>query len=96
MTSQLDKGWGVALVLLDLSAASYTINPDRMINTLERHIGVKGAALNWFSNYLNKRNQRIRIGMTVSKPATLSRGVPQCSGLDPVLFTASTIPIAAI
>ena len=96
ISDQLDKGRGVALVLLDLSAASDTINPDGVINTLEQHIGVKGVALSWFRNYLNKRNQRIRIGMTVSKPATLSSGVPQGSVLGPVLFTTYTIPIAAI
>ena len=96
ISDQLDKGRGVALVLLDLSAAFDTINPDGVINTLEQHIGVKGVALSWFRNYLNKRNQRIRIGMTVSKPATLSRGVPQGSVLGPVLFTTYTIPIAAI
>ena len=71
ISDQLDKGRGVALVLLDLSAAFVTINPDGGINTLEQHIGVKGVALSWFRNHLNKRNQRIRIGMTVSKLATL-------------------------
>ena len=57
---------------------------------------MKGVALSWFRNYLNKINQRIGIGITVSKPATLSRGVPQGSVLGPVLFTTYTIPIAAI
>ena len=91
VSDQLDKGRGVALVLLDLSAAFDTIDPDGVINTLEQHIGVS-----WFRDYLNKINQRIRIGMTVSTPATLSRGVPQGSVLGPVLFTTYTIPIAAI
>ena len=82
--------------LLDISAVFDIINPDVVINTLEHNIGVRGVALSWFKNYLNKRNQRIRIGITVSKPAALSRGVPQGSVLGPVLFTSYTILIAAI
>ena len=54
ISDQLDKGRGVALGLPDLSAAFDTINPDGVINTLEQHIGVKGVALSWFNNYLNK------------------------------------------
>ena len=95
ISDQLDKGRAVALVLLDLSAAFDTINLDGVINTLEHHIGVKGVALSWFKNYLNKRNQRIMIGIAVSKPATLSKGVPRGSVFVPV-FTTYTIPIAAI
>ena len=96
ISDQLDKGRGVALVLLDLSAAFDTINPDGVMNNLEKHIGVKGGALCWLRNYLNKRNQRNRIDMTVSKPAKLSRAVPQGSVMGPALFTAYTIPIAAM
>ena len=93
---ELDKGRSVALVLLDLSAAFDTINPVGVINTLEQHIGVKGVALSWFRNYLNKINQRIRIGITVSKPAKLTRGVPQGFVLGTVLFTTYTMPISTI
>ena len=54
ISDQLDKGrvWH-SMVLLDLSAAFDTINPDGVINTLEQHIDVKSVALSWVRNYLN-------------------------------------------
>ena len=85
----------MALVLLDLDAAFYNMKLDSVINTLEQHTGVKGVALSWFRNYLNKENQ-IRTAMTVSNPATSSKGSPQGSVLGPVLLTTYTIPLAAI
>ena len=45
ISNHLDKGRGVALALLDLSAAFDTINPDGLINTLKQHIDVRGVAL---------------------------------------------------
>ena len=96
ISDQLDKGRGLALFFLYLSAAFDTINPDGVINTREQHISVKEETLSSFRIYLNKRNQRIRTVMTVSKPATLSKCVPQGTILSPVLFTTCTMPIAAI
>ena len=71
ITKELDQDRGVALVLLDLSAAFDTINTRGVIDTLHQQIGVTGVP-------------RIRIGSTTSRPATLSRGVPQGSVLGPV------------
>ena len=96
ITKELDQDRGVALVLLDLSAAFDTINTRGVIDTLHQQIGVTGVPLTWFESYLSKRSQRIRIGGTTSRPATLSRGVPQGSVLGPVLFTSYTIPISSI
>ena len=87
---------GVALVLLDLSAAFDTINTKGVVTTLQQHIGVEGRALAWFEDYLTKRKQRIRIGKFVSDSVRLKQGVPQGFVLGPVLFTAFTIPISAI
>ena len=92
ITKELDQDRDVALVLLDLSAAFDTINTRGVIDTLHQQIGVTGVPLTWFNSYLSKRSQRIRIGGTTSRPATLSRGVPQGS----VLFTSYTIPISSI
>ena len=96
IVKELDQGKGVAMVLLDLSAAFDTINPQGVTDTLQQHIGVNGTPLTWFKDYLANRRQRVRIGSTVSAPMTLTRGVPQGSVLGPVLFTTYTIPLAAI
>ena len=86
----------MALVLLDLSAAFDTINTKGVVTTLQQLIGVEGTALAWFEDYLTKRTKRIRIGKTVSDSERLTRGVPQGSVLGSVLFTAYTLPIAAL
>ena len=96
ITKDLDQDRGVALVLLDLSAAFDTINTRGVIDTLHKQIGVTDVPLTWFKSYLSKRSQRIRIGSTTSRPAILSRGVPQGSVLGPVSFTSYTIPIFSI
>ena len=62
IAKELDENRGVALVLLDLSAAFDTINTKGVVTTLQQHIGVEGTALAWFEDYLTKRTQRIRIG----------------------------------
>ena len=62
---------GVAHVLLDLSAAFDTITKRGVIDTLHQQIGVTGVPLTWFKSYLSKITQRIRIGSTTSKLATL-------------------------
>ena len=96
ITKELDQDRGVALVLLELSAAFDTINTRGVIDTLHQQIGVTGVPLKWFKSYLSKRSQRIRIGSTTSRPATLSRGVSQGSVLGPVSVTSYTIPISSI
>ena len=83
ITKDLDQDRGVALVLLDLSAAFDTINTRGVIDTLHKQIGVTDVP-------------RIRIGSTTSRPAILSRGVPQGSVLGPVSFTSYTIPLFSI
>ena len=96
IAKELDENRGVALALLDLSAAFDTINTKGVDTTPQQHIGVEGIALSWFEDYLTKRTQTIRMGKTVSDSVQLTRGVPQGSVLGSVLFTAYTIPIAAI
>ena len=43
--------------------------------------------MDWFKSYLSDRSQYVRIGSTISAQALkITRGVPQCSILGPLLF----------
>jgi hypothetical protein len=91
----IDDGYGVYLVLLDLSAAFDTINHTILIRHLH-DMGVRDFALKWWSSYLVDRTQSVTIDGVCSQPTILQFGVPQGSVLSPVLFTLYTIPIGLI
>ena len=74
------------LVLLDLSAASDTVNYEVLLKRLHTDVGIRGKALDWFKSYLNGRSQRIAVQGTMSRQFDLERGVPQGSCLGPLLF----------
>ena len=82
----LDMHKHVVLVLLDLSAAFYTIDHDILLIDLHR-IGVRGDALCWLASYLTDRTQCVSVDGHSSHRTRLRHGVPQGSVLGPLLFT---------
>ena len=48
--------------------------------------GIHGNELKWFMDYLSGRAQRVCVNSAYSGWSTISRGVPQGSVLDPLLF----------
>lgn len=62
ITSALEKGMCVVLLMLDLSAAFDVIDHTILINRLEFSFGITGAALSWIQSYLSDRHQSIAIG----------------------------------
>ena len=81
-----ERKTATVLVLLDMSAAFDTVDLQKLMLILERKIGIRGVALQWFQSFLFGRQQKVKIhGFTSELLATLY-GVPQGSVLGPVLF----------
>ena len=89
------------LILLDLSAAFYTIDHNILLGRLETRFAVTGTALNWLRSYLTNRTQAVAVGDPLlggsrSAFVLLKSGIPQGSVLGPILFTIYTAPIGDI
>ena len=50
------------------------------------HYGIWEITLAWFTSYLNKRCQAVKINNTISNSLEITCGVPQGSVLGPLLF----------
>ena len=83
------EGLTTGILIWDLSAAFDTLD----INLFQKKLQLYGAdelALSWFKSFLTGRTQRVRIGSALSKPLTLTSGVPQGGILSPIVFTLYT------
>lgn len=96
IVSAVDKGHGVCLVLLDLSAAFDTVDHTILLTFLEEHMGLTGPALGLFRSYLSGRSQSVSIDGIRSELSELVYGVPQGSVLGPLEFCIYTLPLGAI
>ena len=96
IVSAVDKGFGVCLILLDLSAAFDTVDHNILLTFLKDHIGLRGQALDLLKSYLTGRTQCVSIKGVLSELRELAFGVPQGSVLGPVEFCIYTIPLGAI
>ena len=56
----MDKGEVTALTLLDLSAASDTIDHATLTDRISDLYGISGQAQIWFSSYLQNRHQSLK------------------------------------
>ena len=72
-------------IFIDLSKAFDTVDHTILLNKLQ-HYGIRGVAHEWFSNYLNNREQFVKFNETISSRRTIKCGVPQGSILGPLLF----------
>ena len=81
-----DSGSPSILVLLDLSAAFYTVDHTILLHRPETYTRVTDTALKWFSSYLTNRKYHLSLGGSRSDDTAVTCGVPQGSVVGPILF----------
>ena len=96
IVDNMDNGKVTALILLDISVAFDTFDHLIFLQRLYIYFGISGPALRWFISYFSDRYQSINISGILSCPHHLSFGVPQGSGLGPVLFNLYTTSLSQI
>lgn len=82
----VDKGSGVVMLIIDLSAAFDTVDHSVLLKILRQQYHITGMALDWIRAFLSGRTQRVKIGDVLSDSVILTFGVPQGSILGPLLF----------
>ena len=83
--TQLDEGKYCAGVFVDLKKAFDIVDHDILLRKLD-YYGTRGIANEWFCSYLQKRKQFISIQNNMSSIKAILAGVPQGSGLGPLLL----------
>jgi len=96
ITSALDDGSKVALIMLDLSAAFDTIDHPILLRRLKEAFGIEGVALKGFLSYLRNCTQSVIINGKESTPRTLCCCVPQGSVLGPQCYCMYCRPLGRI
>lgn len=72
-------------LFIDFKKAFDLVNHDILLLKMEA-AGVRGVALSWFRSFLTGREQRVRVGSSLSEPLPISAGVPQGSVISATLF----------
>ena len=81
----LDRGEVVGSLFIDLSKAFDSIDHPLLLSKLEAY-GVQDIELQWFTDYLEGRRQKVTLEGESSDWSDVTRGVPQGSILGPLLF----------
>ena len=81
----LDDGKEVRAIFCDVSKAFDRVWHKGLLFKL-KSVGISGSLLNWFTDYLKDRRQRVVLPGATSSWAYIKAGVPQGSILGPLLF----------
>ena len=81
----IDEGKEIRSVFCDISKAFDRVWHKGLLFKLKSY-GISGNLLDWFTNYLDNRQQRVLVDGKTSKWVKINAGVPQGSILGPLLF----------
>ena len=81
----LDEGKEVRAIFWDISKAFGRVWHKGLLYKLSS-VGISGPLLRWFTDYLDKRTQRVVLPGTALSWTSIKAGVPQGSILGPLLF----------
>ena len=86
LTNELSKGNVVDEILLNLSKAFDLVTHNRLIYKIKERYGLSEDLTNWIEDFLACRKQKVLLGDIKSEWFEVESGVPQGSGLGPLLF----------
>ena len=85
-TNILQQGDSVDIIYLDFKKAFDSVAHKRLLIKLKAY-GIDGLLLNWITDFLTGRKQRVVINNTYSSWSDVISGIPQGSVLGPILFS---------